>query len=94
MLYLHFLIDNGHKALSFKNVSGCSIKFQYSKNCNTTADIIPGIPKGIPILTKIINSLAPSILADSIIDSGILQKNLYIINTENVENIAGNIMLP
>ena len=81
------------KALSFKNVSGCSIKFQYSKNCNTTADIIPGIPKGIPILTKIINSLAPSILADSIIDSGILQKTLYIINTENVENIAGNIML-
>ena len=86
--------DKGQRLLSFKNVNGCSIKFQYSKNCKTTADIIPGIPSGIPIFTKITNSLAPSILADSIIEFGILQKNLYIINTEKVENIAGNIILP
>ena len=54
---------------------------------------MPGIPKGTPIFAKITSSLAPSILADSIIDSGILQKNRYIINTENVDNIAGNIIL-
>ncbi len=84
-------IDSGNKLFSLRNVKGCSIRLQYSKNPNTMQAIIPEEPTGRARYAKSCHSLAPSSFADSIRLSGISEKKRYMINTGNVEKTPGNI---
>ena len=44
--------DNGFRDCVFKNVSGCSTAFQYSRKPRITIEKIPDFPKGIPTYKK------------------------------------------